>query len=346
MAASFAAEEATAVGRLGFDDSVVPPWIMVPMQGKRLVVLKDGKDLSLGLRNAASGVVTFQEQPHPQGRGVQLTPVAPGTVFLEARDAGGGVKAALEITVKRRKTLSTAFIGIFDKSGRSSTGGIGGAEHMVEVANKLYLPQANVELSHQASRGVALTFDMPTGMPTIFPPFVAAKSWDRNTPGPLPCISSRPPGRFGAGGNIPLCILEDRLIPPLRSLDDLDAIRRTQMLINVVVHVEPNSDYNIFFVRSLDQHANAGGLVGFTKGFTPLKLDGAAINACFIQDSAATGHTLAHELGHFLLSPTPAFMPRDGHSRGRDDLMSSTQGPTDIRIPKAQANFMNPSGVP
>jgi Zn-dependent peptidase ImmA (M78 family) len=132
----------------------------------------------------------------------------------------------------------------------------------------------------------------------------------------------------------------------MRSADDLDAIRRTQMLINIVIHVNQNADYNIFFVRTLDQHAAAGGLVGFTRGFTPNKLSGAAINACFIQDSAASGQTLAHELGHFLLSPTPSFMLPDGHSRGRDELMRGSGGPTDLRIPRAQANFMNTSGFP
>jgi hypothetical protein len=346
MAAIFVAGESTAVQQLGFDDTAVPPWIMVPMQGKRLVVLKDGRGLSLGLRMGRPGIINFQEQPHPQGRGILLTAVNPGTVILEAKDPGGGVRAALEITVKQRRTLTTCYVGISDNSGRMSTTGMASATHMLEVANKLYLPQANIELLHHASKGVALTFDMPTGMPTIFPPFAAPRSWDRNTPGPLACISSRPPGVFGRGGNIPLCLLEERIIAPLRSADDLDAIRRTQMLINIVVHVDPGSDYNIFFVRALDQHGGAGGLVGFTKGFTPLALNGIAINAVFIQDSAATGHVLAHELGHFLLSPNPGFMPPDGHSRGTNDLMRSTQGPTDIKIPKEQANFMNASGFP
>ena len=343
---TFIAGESTEVKRLGFDDAATPPWVMVPMQGSRVVVLKDGGGLSLALRAGGARFVTIQEQAHPAGRGVLLTSIAPGTTFLDVKDASGGIRASLEVTVKQRKSLSTCFISITDSKGRGSITGINNAQRLVDVVNILYLPQANIELVHQSSRGVGLTFEMPTGMPTIFPAFPALNSWDRNTSGPLACVSSRPPGIFGKDPNTPFCILEDRLIKPMRSADDLEAIRRTQMLINVVIHVDPSADYNIFFVKALDQHAAAGGLVGFTRGMTPLKLTGAAINACFIQDSAASAQVLAHEFGHFLLSPRPSFMPPDGHSTGRNDLMTASGGPNDLRIPRAQANFMNTSGSP
>ena len=117
------------------------------------------------------------------------------------------------------------------------------------------------------------------------------------------------------------------------------------MLINIVRFVDSFMDYNIFHARVLDQHLGGGGAVGFTAGFTPNKIDGAAINACFVQDSALTGQTIAHELCHFLTSPIPRFLDRNGHSRTRGHLLFATPGPQDIKIPKQQANFMNRSGV-
>jgi hypothetical protein len=70
---------------------------------------------------------------------------------------------------------------------------------------------------------------------------------------------------------------------------------------------------------------------GGAVGFAPNKVDGAAINACFVQDSALTGQTIAHELCHFLTSPIPSFLDRDGHSRKRGHLLFRTPGPQDIK---------------
>ena len=141
------------------------------------------------------------------------------------------------------------------------------------------------------------------------------------------------------------CILEDRVIRPMRDPTNLEAIRRTQMLINIVRFVDPAMDYHIFHVRVLDQHVSEGRAVGFTAGFTPNKVDGVAVNACFVQDSALTGQTIAHECSHFLTSPIPGFLDRDGHSSKRGHLLFRTLGPDGIKIPKEQANFMNRSGV-
>jgi hypothetical protein len=350
MATAFAAGEAPGIAQLGFDDESVPPWIMVPAEPdaqKRVVVLKDGAGLALQLRPAAgsanpSGVLRFQEQTHPSGRGIVLAPIAPGTVFLDAKDQTGGVRASLEITVKAHKTLKTAMFRISDKVGRRPSRPVNDIEQQIVIANKLLVPQINVRIAPFFHRGLQMHFEMPTGMPTIYNPFRQANSWDRNTPGPLACVSSRPPGPFAD------CVLEDRLIPPMRGPEDLEAMRRTQMLINIVFFVDPSMDYNIFHVKVLDQHPgdSQGRLTGFTAGFTPNKVDGAAINACFVQDSALTGQTIAHELSHFLTSPKPAFLDKDGHSFKRGDLLFRTPGPLDIKIPKQQANLMNRSGVP
>lgn len=116
------------------------------------------------------------------------------------------------------------------------------------------------------------------------------------------------------------------------------------MLINIVRIVDPGMDYHIFHARVPDQHVGEGA-VGFTAGFTPNKVDGVAVNACFVQDQALTGQTVGHECSHFLTSPIPGFLEQGGHSSKRGHLLFRTPGPDDIKIPKAQANFMNRSGV-
>jgi hypothetical protein len=349
MAATFAAGEAAFIDRLGFDDESVPPWIMVPAEQdatKRVVVLKEGAGLTLQLRSAASspkpsGILRFQEQTHSAGRGIVLEPVAPGTVFLDAKDPTGGVRASLEITVKARKTLKTAMFRMLDKAGRGPAKPVNAVEQQIGVANKLMVPQANVRIAAQFHRGFHLAFEMPTGVPTIIHPFARDLSWERNTTGPLSCVSSHPLGPFGE------CVLEDRVIPPMRGPADLEQMRRTQMWINIVALVDPSMDYTMFHFRVLDQHASEGGVaVGFTRALTPFKDNGVALNAVFLQDSALAGHVMAHELAHYLTSPFPKFLDKDGHSNKRGHLLQPTPGPDDIKIPKEQANIMNRSGVP
>ena len=84
----------------------------------------------------------------------------------------------------------------------------------------------------------------------------------------------------------------------------------------------------------------------FVRAYSPRNMKSVAINACVIPGVFASGYILAHELGHFLLAPEPSFLQldADGHSRGSHDLMQASALPEDIKIPEAQANWMNLSG--
>jgi hypothetical protein len=113
------------------------------------------------------------------------------------------------------------------------------------------------------------------------------------------------------------------------------------MVCNILSHVDPNSDYNIFFVQAIDPPTAAGAFTPTRPG----KPDWVAVNACFIPERYANGQTLAHELGHYLLRPWPSFMDPTGHSTGMNDLMQHRPRPGDVKIPKDQSNYMNPSGV-
>jgi hypothetical protein len=264
-------------------------------------------------------------------RRISLTAISAGTTFLEAKDANGRVQAALEVTVKEKQTYSAFVHFVFDKSGRSAAAGLSEAEHMIDVANKIYLPQANIELSRRDSGPCRLPFDLPQGMPTYLKEFSAPRTWLRNTPGPLPCIASRAPGQEGC--------LPEEVQGPL-SMADFDVIRRYQIMCNLLSHVDRNSDYNIFIVRSLER--DPGPYV--TRAYTPSSNKGIEINACIIPNGYVNGQILAHEFGHYLLRPKPSFLRPDGHSTGKNDLMQDYMGPDDLKIPKEQANYMNGSG--
>jgi hypothetical protein len=141
MAATFSPGDITQPGaNLGFDS--LAGWVMVPQGGTKNtknVALKDGAGLALQL--APTGVAELSEtstQTSTQtGREILLTGKRSGTVRLEARDASGRAQATLEISVKRRRTVSTFFHFVFDKSGRSTRLGLSDALQMMDVVNKL-----------------------------------------------------------------------------------------------------------------------------------------------------------------------------------------------------------------
>jgi hypothetical protein len=339
MAAKFtAAELAPSLGRLGFDDEVSPPWVMVPVGGKKVVNLRDGAGLSLQLRTvwnpSGRGVVTYREEPGTFSRTFVLEPTSPGTAFLEARDSAGQVQASLEITVKDRLTLQVVAYTVYDQGGCGKTQQQT-AEHMTQVASALYLPQANIELVFFAWMLIGVPFNLDAGLPTFLSGFGAPKEWIRNTPGPLPCIASREPDYRG-------CLPEDTVVPPLKP-QDFNAIRKYQMWCNILSNIMPRFDYHFFLVRSLAQDR----LPSITRAFTPNRFQSEiALNACFIPDQFAFGQVLAHEFGHYNLTPNPSFMDKNGHSNGKHDLMQENPAlPDEIKIPKNQSNYMNPSGI-
>src|ERR1019366_3135004 len=221
--------------RLGFDATAAPPWVMVQAGSAKIVSLKDGSGLSLQLRSvwdpSSSGAATFQEYAGINTRRIVLTAKGAGTVFLEAVDATGRTQATLEITVKEKMTLHVFSHFVFEKSGRMGSTGPDEARQMVEVANKLYLPQANIELVLDGSGPCRLPFDMDRGLPIHLPPFNAPRRWLRNTPaGPLPCIASRTPDARGC--------LPEEVQGPLKTLEDFKALRKYQIICNIVGNID------------------------------------------------------------------------------------------------------------
>jgi hypothetical protein len=111
---------------------------------------------------------------------------------------------------------------------------------------------------------------------------------------------------------------------------------------NLFSHMDPQSDYNIFFVQQVSEPQNHA----VTVAYTPADSKGRPRNCCIVPNIAGF-QELAHELGHFLLSGYP-FLDISGHPKGapRDNLMTTVPNTFSVNIPKQQANFMNPSGFP
>lgn len=111
---------------------------------------------------------------------------------------------------------------------------------------------------------------------------------------------------------------------------------------NLFSHMDPQSDYNIFFVQQVSEPQNKA----VTVAYSPVDSTGRVRNCCIIPDIAGA-QELAHELGHYLLNGYPS-LDITGHPMGvpRDNLMTKVPNTHSVNIPKQQANFMNPSGFP
>lgn len=326
MAATFSPGDATqTAGRFGFDS--LASWAMVPEGGTKKVILTGGAGLAL--RPTTAGVVALSETSTTAGREIVITGSRLGTVRLEAQDSSGRAQATLEISVKRRRTISTFIHFVFDRSNRSTQLGLSDAVQMMDVVNKLLLPQANVMLSRRDSGGVNLPYEMERGLLLTANPYKALKSnqsWQRKIAGPLPCISRQPLGPAG-------CMPET--VQGNLTQAEFDDIRSFNMIAGILTHLDPSSNYNLFFVSRFDEPPGA-----FTGAFSPTDPNGTILNACIVH-AGVRGQGLAHELCHFLLNGA-TFLDSSGHSRGVNDLMKASPGQFDIFIPKNQANFINP----
>jgi hypothetical protein len=327
--------DGTLPERLGLDERPSPPWIMVPLGGKRNVTLADGTGLNVALRKAGdSAFCGLRElQGSPRGRVFELNGLGAKTVFLDAVDASGAAKASLEISVKAKVRLATFFGFVFDSAGRVTPRGYAEAMEIIRVANSIMAPQTNVEMFRQDSGAVRLPFELPGGFPADLGAFSVPKSWYRGGPGMLPCISSRPLGPQG-------CVMETAVTPPMTK-DDFDNLIDYQKLQRLVSNVDPQFDYNIFFVRGFSTRS---GFTAGTGAYTPRSDSGVALNLCVMPD-VARGRELAHELCHYLLRASPLKGPGQ-HSNDKRDLMFDAPGLEAVWISKDQANVINTSGKP
>ena len=138
----------------GFDESVTPRWQMVPRGGTKIVRLMDGDGLSVVSVNPA--VVTVSEVNKcfvHGGREFELKGIAKGKAVIEARQ-GTTVKTKLEVDVKNKKTVKVAFNFVSDNAGHKTSRSHASVPNFVQELNKIFLPQANIEIVKHGPRNV------------------------------------------------------------------------------------------------------------------------------------------------------------------------------------------------
>jgi hypothetical protein len=338
---------APVAGQLGFDELVTPAWVTLSTNISKRVILTDGAGLTVALRSPVDKtfLTVAEAAPTAQGRVFTLTAKQTAkTVFIDATNASGRPVVSLEVAVKKPVTLNTFIHFVFDKAGRTTRLGLTEAMQIVEVANKIMQPQTNLTIVRGDSGGMRLPFEMPRGVPGDFPNFHAPHSFDQVGGGMMQCISSTPLGPEGCMPETDINVLKAGLARAKVVLDpetlkrDFEALRATQMLTNMVNRLSAKFEYHILFIADFDR--SQGGLAPTTGAFTPLALNGVEVNCC-LMPPGARGQSLAHELCHFLLRTVHVGPGR--HSTGKNQLMRTSPGLSDINISKDQANAINPS---
>lgn len=148
----------------GVDEEARPhPWIMVPLNGQNHVLLREGAGLSLDYDHGRIDVTeitrgNFGPRPSPYAAaGVNVAERERARLFsvfgkaysagtIEAKDNHGVVRATLDFSVKRQKTVRAAFNFVKDNAGHQTKYSLPDADHWADVINRIFLYQANVWL--------------------------------------------------------------------------------------------------------------------------------------------------------------------------------------------------------
>jgi hypothetical protein len=154
----------------GFDKDAAPRWQMVPVDGDRYMALRDGAGLTVTSTN--TGIVTVTEinvhaLPHdgermPLHHGdriFKLHGVAKGNVKIQAKQAAV-LRAELEVDTKDRKTVKLCFNFVHDSAGHHTVRHTSSARQWVNDVNAIYNGQANVFVTLQGARKVAVASDL------------------------------------------------------------------------------------------------------------------------------------------------------------------------------------------
>jgi hypothetical protein len=146
----------------GLDVVGVPPWLMVPKGGAKVIRVQNaGGATFLPLTTALVKVSELPPSPaHREDRLISIAGVMPGSTLVEVRRAPSLVLARLECCVKAKKTVKVAFNFVEDSAGHRTTRSSLKADSWVKAMNAIFLPQANVEIKKHATRSVKVAKDL------------------------------------------------------------------------------------------------------------------------------------------------------------------------------------------
>ena len=140
----------------GFDGSVTPVWQMVPVGGRRTVILKNAANLTVTSRNPGVASVKDVQQCFVHGgRELIIAGKIRGTTFIDVKN-GTRVAASLEVAVKAKKLVRVSFHFVEDNAGHKTTRSASSVSGWVRTMNDIMLPQANVEVLKQRAVNVKI----------------------------------------------------------------------------------------------------------------------------------------------------------------------------------------------
>lgn len=147
---------------MGFDDSIDPPWQMVPLAGTRTVKLKDAAGQTV--RSSDPTVAKVSEVPlanNNNDRLVVIEGIKRGKATIESV-GGGVVKAKLDVSVKNEKVVKVAFNFVQDKAGHKTARAHASVSGLVLGMNGILHTQANIKIKQHSVRDVKIDADLGT----------------------------------------------------------------------------------------------------------------------------------------------------------------------------------------
>lgn len=175
----------------GFDSYRINRWQMVPLNGTRYIILRDGAGLTVSSTDPAKLLVTEVTRPTLPVAGLQ--PISSGDRFLKlegknhgavevhAKNAVGLVVKTLEVNIKRKKTVNISFNFVRDNAGHRTLRNTSQASTWVTGINWIYFGQTNIEMKLKLFRNVTVAQNL--GSTVMFTSHIAgapagSHEWD------------------------------------------------------------------------------------------------------------------------------------------------------------------------
>lgn len=133
----------------GFDATVTPNWLMVPLNGEKQVFLKDSDGMTVTSVNPAIAEINYVDPiAVPAGangrRAFSIRGNMHGHTFIEVRDARNRFHTRLEVAVKLKKNVKLAFNFVKDNAQHRTHRTLEEVKDWMDELNVIYPLQTNI----------------------------------------------------------------------------------------------------------------------------------------------------------------------------------------------------------
>ncbi|MBC7797563.1 MAG: hypothetical protein H7Z37_11875 [Pyrinomonadaceae bacterium] len=150
----------------GFDETVLPNWLMVPLDENKTIFLRNGEGMIVTSVNPRIADVSIIDPILASGangrRTLSIKGNMHGHTFIEVRDVQKRLKARLEVAVKKQKTVTLAFNFVEDNAGhKTNRKPDQDVDPWIEALNNIiYTPQTNVVFIKHSVRWVKVNANL------------------------------------------------------------------------------------------------------------------------------------------------------------------------------------------